>query len=297
MVSQENKTGVLLVLCLVAGLLLYSGYTVQQQSIIQHQTLSFVPENLSLDDLEPLGVALCNWQFKMRDKNTGQGIPDVHINIIIDIPIVGRGEYSCYTDQNGYAQITTIQYQWTKVVAKHPNYQTREDIFDSRGGSLYVDWQLTPDAGGEEGKVKIVLYTQVDKKRWRIIGGINVGDEHYGIGRNYPYKTVMFLMEDSTHMLTVEGYYYAENNVAKRKDFSYNIEVTTNNSDESYWIDVLTGDLHAGTPPYVPDDFNWWKALQQLGAWLQQYWLLVLVGAITLYSLPHIATIYATYKR
>jgi len=280
----------------------------EQYAVINGQKipLSAIPEGWELGII-PLQIELTKWEFYMRDIKTEAGISDVHIFLECDA-LGQHGETSVYTDASGYASKTVIKVDSVTVRATHPDYYVRSETVGCRVPSMYVDWLLTPlteeQPPGQtpppipSDAVKVILYGQVDKKSYIIIGSADVGEEHYGFDQRKPQRAVMWLKQNTVNTANVNGWY---NEVEKDifggytgynpVSFSYTIQITTTNADAEYWINLQNGDVHTGTPP-TPEDGgggNWLNFL------MSYWWIFVSIGVVV-YCLPHIASLAKTIK-
>lgn len=252
------------------------------------------PPEWSLSVVELAGMAGCTWEFWMADAQTGKPIPNVNILLEYNDPTLGYGHLNAYTDAKGYATLKTIQYQWVQVTASHPNYEPRTDTFDSRTSNLVVSWTLTPKSSPSNGNyVWITLYAQVDMKWWVVRGTVEVNGESYVFDSQHPYKVVLYLPKETTQTLYVSGYHQTDQQF-ETKYYSYTVTLTVPAQNSSCWIDILTGELHQGTPPTPPtppDGWGWgWLD------WLAQNWMWIATLAIVLYALPHVASLAKTIK-
>jgi len=282
----------------------------EQYAVVNGQKipLSAIPEGWTLSTIIPLQIELTNWEFYMRDIETEMGIPDVHIFLSTDA-LGQHGILSVYTDANGYAKMTVIKVDTATITATHPDYYQRSETVDCRVSNKYVDWLLTPltepQPPGQtpppisSDTVKVILYAQVDKKSYIIIGGVDVEGEHYGFDRRQPQRAVMWLKQNTVHTMSVSGWYNeVEKDIFGGRTgynpivFSYTIQITTTNADAKYWINIENGDVHTGLPPTPEDEDggSWlWNFLMTWGMW-------IIAGGIILYALPHIASLAKTIK-
>jgi len=316
--SKIQKNPLIFIL-LLTSLLMLSMFSVshvnlpEQYAVVNGQKipLSAIPEGWELSSMKPLQILLTTWEFYMRDIKTEQGVPDVHI--FLECDAAGQhGTLSVYTDANGYAQKTAIRVDQTIVTATHQEYYQRSHEVASGDRNMYIDWLLTPLTETQppdqkpppipSDSVKVILNAQVDKKSYIIIGGADVGEEHYGFDQRKPQRAVMWLAPNTIHTVRVSGWY---NKVEKDifggstgyspVDFTYVIQITTTGEDAEYWIDLQNGDVHTGTPP-LPEDgdggswlWNLWNFLMTWGMW-------IIAGCVILYALPHIASLARTIK-
>lgn len=293
---KESKMGVAIVLAFMFILFCFFVVTGAQQKMAPLQTV--VPIGWGIKDVEPQVPALCYWEFYMVDVTTEDPIPNVRIRIVMDDPILGHGEYNVYTNDAGYADITTLQYQWSEITAEHLNYETRQDTFDGRQGHIVVKWHLTPKGDGDG--VSLTLYAQVDEKRDLIKAAVHLGEQQFVFDETYPQKAIIWGLELRNYSMRVEGYWLEWHSWGplggyyEQHPFSWVITVDT--TESTWWVDVLTGDVWQGEPPYVPPPVDPWKILTDFIAWLTQYWLIVVIGAVVLYALPHVATMIAAVR-
>lgn len=305
---KSKKTSLLLLMFLLFFCIHLFTYKPPEQFIVINNNkvpLSAIPIGWDLSIIDPLQIVLCNWEFFMQDILTGKGVPDVHVSL--ETWALGQhGTLSVYTDVSGYAKITVIRVDQAKVTATHPKYYQRSELASSGVANMYVNWFLTPLTESQPPDqnpppippdvVKLTFYSQVDKKSYVIIGGLDVEGQHYDFDRSLPQRAIMWLQKNSIHNLQVSGWY----NKVERDifggftgynpiNFEYTRQITTTNTDTEYWIDLQSGDVHSGTPPQPEDTGGNW-----VWDFIARYGLLIVGGILFLYALPHIASILRT---
>jgi len=253
------------------------------------------------DKLVPLAdIQAVSYTFKMHDSTTGNGIPNVCITVVSPQPFYTPPPDVVYTDANGYATLETFQSESSHITAEHLDYEMREVIMNTLSSSniysVTIDWELTPKGGvpPSEEKVKVEFYVQADELRdYYTFGKLAVEGTSYEFSDEPQPRVVLWLFKSRGYTMTATGKYYSRWNAGNPTSFTYVVTVETGSVDATFWLDVLTGDLHTGKPPVpptpVPSPWDVW-------AWIMRYGWILLAGAVTLYALPHVASLAKTIR-
>jgi hypothetical protein len=296
---KQHHIGACLLLIVVVFFALVGVYAQGLQTTAKRDRLLATVGSNYLPELADINVV--EWTFWMRDANTREGVSGVHITVVYTIMWV-QFKDEAYTDSQGYATLESWQCDNTNVTAQQPSYKTRSQIINTFSSSpvnyITLDWTLTPIANPPT-NVKITLWVQWDSQVKIITGEVKVDSLQYGFdctsssveGR---CEVIMWLSPNKLYSGTVSGAYIDPLRPMDRTTFAYSVQIQTENKDAEYYIDLLTGELHMGTPPNLP--LSPTDLLSVFLAWIATYWMWVVAGTITLYALPHIASLARTVK-
>jgi len=246
-------------------------------------------------------------KFTVTDANSGGPVVNAKITVYYDDPILGHAEWVTYTDSSGYGELHILGYQWTYAKIEHQNYETYEfGPFDTRtSGELSFDITLTPRVSPPPpSSYTLTIYAQADEKRWFVTGSVTINSQKYLLTQDYPHRVIIYGLASGTYNLVIEGRYtqpvaspFGDHYEFVYFEYHVSVNVPSDVSDVEYWIDVMTGVIQEGEPPYIPPEPDPWQFLLDFINWLAQNWMLVLIVAIIIFVLPYIVYILGWFER